>query len=533
MDIKPDVFERWKAMFLKAFPDFKGFGVAENDGFDRIERRYKTEKSDKLKEELERARAGGVSFKDAALSAVYPPGQGSLVRPQTLNSFRTLDWEGHPEYETAVRDLLNSDHLQRPSMVETFVEIFSAPLAANGVTGAPEQARQIATCLLMFEFPNEAIYSRRTMLDQRYLEATGEPFPTNLSQREQYIAELSFANELRIALRGSGWEPRDLIDVQGFLWVVHDYAAGKAGKMSNNVESDEAGSRPPLNKILYGPPGTGKTFRTMEEAVLICDGKLPTIQDGQSQYDAIRQRYNELRERNRIEFVTFHQSFSYEEFVEGLRPETGTAEADEESAGFRLQAQDGVFRRIARLAGQAAKPKRKLSELEKTKAFKVSLGPIYDATYSYVYDECLEGGYILLGHGGSIDWSGPQYEKWEAILQKWREVEPDATGNNPNVIQMYSMRSNMSVGDLVVVSNGNLKFRAIGRITGGYVFQPRADGFNHRRDVEWLWVADDEGLSHEDIYEKRFSMQSLYQLADKSLKWPAIRVLCPTEVVHR
>ncbi len=97
-----------------------------------------------------------------------------------------------------------------------------------------------------------------------------------------------------------------------------------------------------LNVILYGPPGTGKTYATARRCVVICDGTAPT-DAGQ-----IRKRYRELAESRRIEFVTFHQSYGYEEFVEGLRPETGS------DAGIHLKATDGVLKRIARRARESS-----------------------------------------------------------------------------------------------------------------------------------------------------------------------------------
>lgn len=103
----------------------------------------------------------------------------------------------------------------------------------------------------------------------------------------------------------------------------------------------------PLNTILYGPPGTGKTYATARHCVEICDGEAPDLDN------SIRARYAKLVEEGRIEFVTFHQSYGYEEFVEGLRPETDQAElGSQTSPSFRLIAKDGVLKRIANRARQ-------------------------------------------------------------------------------------------------------------------------------------------------------------------------------------
>ncbi len=101
----------------------------------------------------------------------------------------------------------------------------------------------------------------------------------------------------------------------------------------------------PLNSILYGPPGTGKTYETAERCVNICYGPTPRSRDD------INHLYNKLKTDRRVEFITFHQSYSYEEFVEGLRPETKPPTGGNTSeAGFRLEPKDGVFKRIAKRA---------------------------------------------------------------------------------------------------------------------------------------------------------------------------------------
>ena len=90
----------------------------------------------------------------------------------------------------------------------------------------------------------------------------------------------------------------------------------------------------PLNQILYGPPGTGKTFNTVLEAAKIVTGN-ETIR-----YDEALQVFNESL-NNQIEFITFHQNYSYEDFIQGLRPDT------ENGKDLSFEKKDGVFKRIA------------------------------------------------------------------------------------------------------------------------------------------------------------------------------------------
>jgi 5-methylcytosine-specific restriction protein B len=122
-------------------------------------------------------------------------------------------------------------------------------------------------------------------------------------------------------------------------------------------------SPPPLararNLVLYGPPGTGKTFATAHRAVALCDGSAPA---GRT---ALMARYRALAAAGRIQFVTFHQSFSYEDFVEGIRPVLARSQGV--PGGVRYELRDGIFKRLCRSAqaatqGQAAGPSEAASE---------------------------------------------------------------------------------------------------------------------------------------------------------------------------
>ena len=89
------------------------------------------------------------------------------------------------------------------------------------------------------------------------------------------------------------------------------------------------------NTILYGPPGTGKTYHTVEAAVKAAMPDLADVQD-RSELKAL---YEKLVEAGRIRFVTFHQSFSYEEFVEGLR-------ASSEDGEISYDIEPGIFKQV-------------------------------------------------------------------------------------------------------------------------------------------------------------------------------------------
>ena len=74
------------------------------------------------------------------------------------------------------------------------------------------------------------------------------------------------------------------------------------------------------NLLLYGPPGTGKTYNVVNYAVAIIENRPleDVIADG---YDGNLEKYDRYTKLGRIAFMTFHQSLSYDDFIEGIRPE--------------------------------------------------------------------------------------------------------------------------------------------------------------------------------------------------------------------
>ncbi|WP_239026635.1 AAA family ATPase [Novosphingobium decolorationis] len=279
----------------------------------------------------------------------------------------------------------------------------------------------------------------------------------------------------------------------------------------------------PTNLILYGPPGTGKTYATAREAVRLCAENVPEDRD------ELMALYRRLQKENRIAFLTFHQSMAYEDFVEGLRPDTKSSDGEDASSsgGFQLVPAPGIFRKIARLAEEAAGLPDKASSASKPvrldvgqrQVFKMSLGRA--GIEDHIYEDALETGIISLGWGGGIDWT--DHDTYEAIHARWNQDHPGTNGNDGNISQSYRFRVSMKVGDLVLISAGNTQIRAIAEVTGDYAFAPDAE-YTNQRPVRWLKVFDDP-IAVDTVYSRPFTQRSCYRLREEFLKRGALQTL--------
>ena len=107
------------------------------------------------------------------------------------------------------------------------------------------------------------------------------------------------------------------------------------------------------NVIFYGPPGTGKTYTTAKRAVEICKTE---SEKELTDYSEIMKKYNELKKKNRIEFITFHQSYGYEEFIEGIKPVISNEDDEsdsENSQEIKYEIVDGIFKKFCDEARKA------------------------------------------------------------------------------------------------------------------------------------------------------------------------------------
>jgi len=270
------------------------------------------------------------------------------------------------------------------------------------------------------------------------------------------------------------------------------------------------------NTILYGPPGTGKTFATAERAVKLCDGKVPPTRK------ELMARYEVLRSEQRISFVTFHQSFGYEEFVEGLRPHLNVGNQ------VAYSVLPGVFRKACDSARvrERVKPGLTGKPLKQRTIWKMSLGASWSDEGAKVFKYALDNECVLLGYGDEVDFAGCDDEA--SIKAKLLEDAPDTKKLDAHVRPVNLLKNEIAEGDIIVVSNGNKSFRGIAEVTGEYEFIDDAP-FHQIRPVKWLAVFEPSKPVGE-IFHKGFSMQTLYKLSAAGLNYDKLDALLSAEV---
>lgn len=272
-----------------------------------------------------------------------------------------------------------------------------------------------------------------------------------------------------------------------------------------------------LNQILYGPPGTGKTFNTINEALKIVD---PTyFEENKNNRTKLTERFKELLIKNtdenkgQIAFCTFHQSFSYEDFVEGIKPKV----TDKENIVYEIQ--PGVFKRICELADShnsivKVKNEGKLSwthdDFTKASFYKLSLGNYQIPADKPIYEFCRDNSYISIGFGQENDFTGLSESE---IVEKCEDLQLKVTAAQ----QMNYFIHYLKKGNYVLVGNGNKYVRAIGKVIGDYEYwEDSPIRHNHFRKVEWIFV--DELIPIEEIYEKGLSQKTMYKIDESALK---------------
>ena len=259
------------------------------------------------------------------------------------------------------------------------------------------------------------------------------------------------------------------------------------------------------NTILYGPPGTGKTYNTVMYAVAIIENKkLEEIK--KENYTEVIDRYNKYKEDGLIEFTTFHQSYGYEEFIEGIKPVIHSDEEDETDIQYEVV--PGLFKKFCDIAGKPILRKEKcdIGINESPTIWKISLeGSGENSTRT----ECMKNEHIRIG-----------YDEYG------REITNLFKGAAGRHILNYFI-NNMSIGDIVMSCYDCNTVDAIGVVTGEYEWHDEYAQYKRLRKVNWILKGIKENiikinngsrLSNPTVYKLRMDLSDVMEIIEKYSK---------------
>lgn len=216
-----------------------------------------------------------------------------------------------------------------------------------------------------------------------------------------------------------------------------------ADKQELELEYKMITTNNPLNQILFGPPGTGKTYKTINKALEIIGEKI----EGKTRQE-IKELFDLRMQEGQIAFTTFHQSMSYEDFIEGIKP----IEPEKESDPVIYRIEYGIFRNLCIEASFA------IAQLRENK----TTDEVLD--FSILYDKFVEGVEEKLLNGQKVELETKSGGKVlvESISQQGNIIIKHKDGTRSYTVSKARLTKLQSaISDLDDVSNINNQFRAI------------------------------------------------------------------------
>lgn len=263
---------------------------------------------------------------------------------------------------------------------------------------------------------------------------------------------------------------------------------------SNTAAGQIDGFKMGKNIILYGTPGTGKTYSAVQYAVAIIEEK--SLADVKAEdYGVVFSRYLKYKDDGLVAFTTFHQSFSYEEFIEGIRPVVSS----EENAGavreIEYEVHDGIFKAFCDKAGTpvGGATSVDLGISKNPTVWKVSLEGTGD---NPTRTECMENNHIRIG--------------WDSYGETISDATDYSKDGGSTVLNAFYNR--MQIGDIVMSCYSSKTIDAIGVITGEPEWHDKYQNYKRLRKVKWLA----KGINEEIVsYNagKAMTLSSVYKLS--------------------
>lgn len=247
------------------------------------------------------------------------------------------------------------------------------------------------------------------------------------------------------------------------------------------------------NLILYGTPGTGKTYSSVQYAVAIIEEK-PFADVKSEDYKSVFTRYLKYKDDGLVAFTTFHQSFGYEEFIEGIRPVVSSEDKAESGCDIEYEIHDGIFKLFCDKAGTpvGSGTNMDLGIGKNPTVWKVSLEGTGD---NPTRTECLENNHIRIGYDSYGETPPESYEKGES---------------GKNILSAFYYK--MQIGDIILSCYSNKTIDAISVITGEPEWHNEYTNYKRLRKVKWLVSGINENI-YEINSEKLMMQPSVYELS--------------------
>lgn len=236
----------------------------------------------------------------------------------------------------------------------------------------------------------------------------------------------------------------------------------------------------PLNQILYGPPGVGKTYSTVEMAVQIAEpekySEITKQYSGGARRNYLKALYDQLIEQERVVFTTFHQSFSYEDFIEGIRAKT-----NQETKQIEYEIEDGIFKRISEQATKSVAVATDLGLSESPTLWKISIARTNEAEMRNRY---IEAGEARIGWNNTGDLTQAYDDRSESEQKYWDSL----SAKNHSAINAFA--NDLQVGDVVLCLKDATTVQAVGIVQSEYYFDTslakNSHEYAHVRKVNWI-----------------------------------------------
>jgi len=295
---------------------------------------------------------------------------------------------------------------------------------------------------------------------------------------------------------------KELALIDGVLWVEGQSETNINGEHETTLQTEptkqgHAMTKTPLNQILYGPPGTGKTYHTIEAAVTAANPEF-TWEDRKT----LKEEYERLVHARQIRFVTFHQSYGYEDFVEGI-----SAETDESKINYFLKS--GIFKQIC----DEATFSQSCTSAEINANGRVWKISIQSTTANPIKSYCLNNNKIAIGWDATGDMRSQEEDKGENST-----YYKSLGRNNQNSLTYFSKE--MRKGDLVLCIDSNTSVEAVAVVEDDYLYDRdgvMGDGY-YRHIVPVKWLVKGVSVDFKELNsDRQFNLPTCYPLTRMSV----------------